>query len=319
MPFCANCGEQYKEDDKFCPKCGKQIQGIRKDSEESQNKTPKPAKKEISAGVQLGMITMIISGFVAIIAFLAGNRGVGFGGLKAVAIGLVIFVIAKWKNRKALIVSASVIVILIVSSLINSAWQNRNVEIKKITGKQCKVCKTIILADTTIIKKKYTEVKDKKFLYSYTDTLCSDCKSEGVKFFNEGKTQYYKGNFSLAVEKFKGAKLRDCHDAISWLDKANKALKEKKAKELAEAQKTLRKKYENLARKSFLDQGWDIKVYVHGSNYTYITLTWPLMGDVFVHNFEKSEMFDEIYNLGFRRVYYKDGYEYSKYTYWKDK
>jgi hypothetical protein len=317
MPYCTNCGEQYKEGDKFCPGCGKPTQDIQKDKEDNQIKTPETEKKEISTGIQIGILTMTISVFVAIIAFLSGNRGVGFGGLKFMAVGFIIFVIAKWKNRKALIVSASVIVVLIVSSLINSAWQNRNVEIKQVTGKQCKICKTIIVADTTTIEKKYMEVKDKKFLYSYTETLCSACKSEGVKFFNGGKTQYYKGNYSLAVQKFKDAKLREYQDATSWLNKANKALQDKKAKELAEAQKILRKKYENLARKSFLDQGWDIKVYVHGPNYTYITLTWPLMGDVFVHNFEKSDMFTEIYNLGFRRVYYKDGYEYSKYTYWK--
>ncbi len=247
MPFCANCGEQYKDGDKFCPECGKQIQGVQKDSEENQHKTPKPVKKEMSAGVQLGMLTMTISGFVAIIAFLAGNRGVGFGGLKAVAIGLIIFVIAKWKNRKALIVSVSVIVILIVSSLINSAWQNRNVEIKQVTGKQCKICKTIIVADTTTIEKKYTDVRGKKFLYSYTDTLCSTCRSEGVKLFNEGKSQYYKGDFSLAIEKFKDAKLREYQDAESWLNKANKALKDKKANELAVTLKKLKKEYDDVS------------------------------------------------------------------------
>jgi len=316
MSYCSSCGEQYKEGDKFCPSCGK---SIHESQEENHIEVPAIEKKGISTSIQIGILTMTISAFIALIAFSSGNRGLGFGGLKAVAVGFIIFVIAKWKDKKALIISASVIVILIISSLINSAWQNRNVEIKKITGKQCKVCKTIIVADTTTIEKKYTEVKGKKFLYSYTDTLCSTCKSEGVKFFNDGKTQYYKGNYSSAIEKFKGAKLRGYQDVGSWLTKANKALGKKKAKELAKSKKALRKKYETLARKSFLDQGWDIKVSVHGPDYTYITLTWPLLGDVFVHNFKKSEMFNEIYNLGFRRVYYKDGYEYSTYTYWKDK
>jgi hypothetical protein len=61
----------------------------------------------------------------------------------------------------------------------------------------------------------------------------------------------------------------------------------------------------------------DIKVYVHGPKSKYITLTWVLIGDVFIHKFEKSPMFQEIYDLGFRRVYYKDGYDFSKYTHWK--
>jgi len=319
MPFCASCGEQYKEGDKFCPGCGKLIQEPQKDKEDNHIEASETQKKGMPIGVQIGILTMTICFFIALIAFSSGKRGLGFGSLRFLAVGFIIFVIAKWKDKKAFIISTSVVIIIVISSLINTVWQNRNIDIKSITGEKCKICKTIIVADTTIIKKKYYEMKGEKFLYSYTETICSDCKNQGIKLFNEGKTLYDKGIFLPAIEKFKDAKLRGHQESGAWLDKANKALEKKKAKELAKSKKALRKKYETLAREAFLDKGWDIKVSVHGPDYTYITLTWPLIGDVFVHNFKKSEMFNEIYNLGFRRVYYSDGYEYSKYTYWEDK
>jgi tetratricopeptide (TPR) repeat protein len=97
-------------------------------------------------------------------------------------------------------------------------------------------------------------------------------------------------------------------------EEARRAAVEKKDEAKVEA--AAREEYQKLARNHFLDQGWDIDVLVNGPQNKYITLTWVWIDDVFVHDFRKSEMIREMRQLGFRRVYFKDGLGYSEYVHW---
>lgn len=316
MPYCQNCGAHYKEGANFCPECGEPIE-----EKEVRNKN-KGVSQRLGFWGTLGIFVMVIGFIIGWIGFMIGNSGAGFGGIKTVVIGLIIFMVAKWRNKRAFIVSGGIIVGWVLFSLISSAWQNRAVEIKEISGEKCIICGVVVSAETTIVEKSYKEVKNKDFIYTYKGIICDSCALVGKKSYKEGKIEYAKGNYILARNKFLDAQKRGIKDAKTWAEKANKKIEKikERVKNKAEREAGIRKraKYEKLARESFLDKGWDIKVRVHGPDNKYITFTWALMGDVFIHNFEKSPMFDEMYKLGFRRIYYKDDYNFSKYTYWKE-
>jgi hypothetical protein len=105
----------------------------------------------------------------------------------------------------------------------------------------------------------------------------------------------------------------------------------KKAADAATAKKTaadqaaalkagaaLRRSQESVLRDHFLDQGMDIKVKVSGENATVVTLTYILFSDVWAHKLKKSGgLADQLFDMGFKRIYLKDGNDYNTYIYRK--
>jgi len=215
------------------------------------------------------------------------------------------------------LVVVGIIILCAIVSAISNFIKNRDVSIKKVTGVRCTVCKKVFSADTTIIKMPKSQTDGKEFIFEYSDTLCEPCKekvaAEAEKIYQEGRKAYNAKKYDEALQKFAKAKSKGHKKAEEWHNKT----KEKRAKiaeaEQEEAKVKTRKTYEYLARAAFLDSGMDVKVRVHGTKNKTITLTFILIDAVWVHNFQKSEMYDEIFALGFRRINFKDGYDYSTY------
>jgi len=215
-----------------------------------------------------------------------------------------------------------IILFIAINAITNRPPSVKTIEVQKIIGAQCSECETIFSAETTVVSMPSNQVGGRKYITEYRDTICSDsCIKQreliAKKFYQEGRNAYNSKNYNTAKDKFIAAINKGYKDAQIWLEKTNKKIIAQQEVEKEKREIAARQAYAKLAREAFLDQGMDVKVYVHGPKNKYITLTYVLMGDVFIHNFEKSPMFQEIYNLGFRRVYYKDGYDFSKYTYWE--
>ena len=101
-------------------------------------------------------------------------------------------------------------------------------------------------------------------------------------------------------------------------DERTRRLKsEKKAAEiarrLAEANRLAmienRRAYADRLRTHFLDEGMDIRVRVSGTRADRLTMEYILFNAVWVHNFQKGSLIDEIKLLGFRRVDMRNGSE----------
>lgn len=73
-----------------------------------------------------------------------------------------------------------------------------------------------------------------------------------------------------------------------------------------------RKKHQAVVRQALLDEGVDVQVRVHGPSNRYITLSSPRMGDKFATGFEKTMMFQDMLNMGFRRFNYTNERGYYK-------
>ena len=83
------------------------------------------------------------------------------------------------------------------------------------------------------------------------------------------------------------------------------------AKEQAGHASEARRAYRNALRERFLDQGFDIKVATSGKNHTHLDLQFSLFNDVWVHRFQKGDLIKEIHALGFTRIRFQDGFDYS--------
>jgi hypothetical protein len=57
----------------------------------------------------------------------------------------------------------------------------------------------------------------------------------------------------------------------------------------------------------------DIKVSVSGQHNERLKLTFVLFNDVWMHNFKKGSLIDEIRGKGFKRVDLSDGYDWGYY------
>jgi len=290
------------------------------------------SKKSFARYFTFAEIAFICIGFLmTYYGFKNGSYRVGVVGAYLLVFGIDIFIFTIKRNKRTFLIVGLLTIILILSNVISYAWINRNVKIKKVTGVKCSSCKKVFSADTTVISIPVKKKAGRDFIFEYRDTLCELCKEriiqEADNLVREGKKEYRKGYYPIANAKFQDAKGKyskskagpeKIKNVSGWLEKTSREIATKRKKEKEYMVIATRKAYEELARNAFLDKGWDIKVRVHGPKSKYITLTWALMGDIFVHNFEKSSMFQEMYDLGFRRVYYRDGYNFSKYTYWKD-
>jgi len=78
-------------------------------------------------------------------------------------------------------------------------------------------------------------------------------------------------------------------------------------KVLAKQQAKFRGEYAKALRAGFLDKGLNIDVAIIGDNNDKIVLTYSLMGDVFVHNYQKSPQWRELKKMGFKSVNFKSG------------
>jgi hypothetical protein len=68
-----------------------------------------------------------------------------------------------------------------------------------------------------------------------------------------------------------------------------------------------------ILRTKFLDDGLDIKVQVKGQEAERLDLHFVLFNDVWTHNFKKGSLMGEIQRMGFKRVDFRDGYDYHVY------
>lgn len=227
----------------------------------------------------------------------------------------------------------SIITLMIVAIFVMCS---KKVEVEEITIVKCSDCKTIFSAETTTVFGKYDKSKtslivgDKIYgklepgtnsIIHYKDTLCENCieqrKIDAKKLYQEGRKAYNKKDYINAKQKFLAAHGKGYKDAYAWLRKTNKKIEAIKKAEEEKAEIIARKAYGKLLREHFLDNGMNIKIRIHGSKNTYATLTYSLIGDVFVHNFKKSTLCNEMHEMGFQRIYLNDGYDYSYYIYWE--
>lgn len=72
-----------------------------------------------------------------------------------------------------------------------------------------------------------------------------------------------------------------------------------------------RRVYETDLRNAFLDEGYDIKVEVSGDDNDILTLTFPLFNDVWDRKFETQGTYKSLQDMGFKRVFLSDGYDYQ--------
>ena len=97
---------------------------------------------------------------------------------------------------------------------------------------------------------------------------------------------------------------------ISFLSGTSRAERAKQAKAGDKAEMMIRKAYASKLRETFLDRSMDIKVSVAGQHAERLMLRYPLFGDVWVHQFQKGDLAEEIRSLGFKKVDFNDGYDY---------
>lgn len=232
------------------------------------------------------------------------------------------------------IVLSGVLGLCLVSALISGfisgikkAHNDESVFTKKIINHKCINCGQVITAETTDVRVKRGVLQGKKIVIENQDTLCGPCKlklapkAEG--FFQEGQIAYNSKDYVTARKKFYSAESLGSDKAVIWREKTNSMLnritaaEEKKKSAEEEADKAIgRKGYVIILREHFLDQNMDIKVWVSGPGNKYLHMQNFLFDDVWVHNFKKGDLAQEIQQLGFERVYFTDGYNYSTYVYW---
>ena len=223
-----------------------------------------------------------------------------------------------------IIICGIAFVIYLISSGIsscNTSRRNKPIKVKQISAAKCIECQTTFDPETTTVEKPRKEVGDKEYIYVYRDTVCEKCKliiqEKSNKLFNEGISLYKSKKYNEAIKKFQNAAKLKHPDTKEWIDKTQSQINKQIKIETAKLESNARKQYKSLARNVFLEMNMDVKVTVYGQNNTSITLTYVLMSDVWVHNFQKSPMYKEIKLLGFKRLNFKDGYDYYTYPYCK--
>jgi hypothetical protein len=107
--------------------------------------------------------------------------------------------------------------------------------------------------------------------------------------------------------------LRLTHYEDADLPEIEADLRARRAREEFIAKSDERSLYAGELRNHFLDQSLDIKVSVSGKHDERLKLTYVLFNDVWLHNFKKGSLIDEIRGKGFRRVDLTDGYNWGYY------
>jgi hypothetical protein len=302
MAFCSTCGEELKDGVKFCENCGARVEAPetenRKDTTSSVS-SPENKKTKKKSKFKQGCLIAAISVFFLFLLFLVCGHCIG-----------------RMDEKKA----------------------NEPVSVKKISGARCIATQATFRVDTSETTMLRKDVHEKEVVYRWKDTLSEagieKFNKEAEKLLDEGIQEFKGNNFTKAKKIFNRAreKIKDKSKVDVWLEKVNDKIqaqnkreeaerKKKKAakeKEIEKSTAGARKEYESLLRTNFLDKGLDIKVKVYGTNNTYISLTYVLIDDVWVHHFKKGDLIDEIREMGFKRVYFKDGHDYSQYIYWKN-
>jgi len=282
MPFCKKCGAELSEDSKFCPACGL------------------PTNSSVEVNVIENQVTEQKPKDAPIIKKKSKTKKIG-----------------------CLIIVAIIILISMVSLLCGKceeAKKNKLVEVKEVTGAKCSGCSEIFFPETTLVKRQFRYARNLEYTYRYRDTICAICedkfKKEANSLFAEGSKLFSSKKFDEARSKFVEAKQKGHKQAGDWIKKADQEINKANKLQEEKAKSVLRASYQNTLRGHFLDQNLDIKVRVHGPNNKYLTLTFVLFNDVWVHNFQKGELIKEVKALGFEKIYFKDGYDYSMYIYW---
>jgi hypothetical protein len=72
-----------------------------------------------------------------------------------------------------------------------------------------------------------------------------------------------------------------------------------------------RQAYAQVLQNKFYDDGLNIKVRTSGPDTTVLTMTFVLFDEVWVHNFQKGDLLDEVGRQGFKKVVVNDGYTKS--------
>lgn len=81
-----------------------------------------------------------------------------------------------------------------------------------------------------------------------------------------------------------------------------------KVKKLTSAE---RKENIEKLRNMFLDSGIDVEVSVYGKDNEILELKYSLFNDVWYRKFETTGMFDNLHNLGYKKIILNDNYDYK--------
>jgi len=186
------------------------------------------------------------------------------------------------------------------------------IDYKKVTNHRCNNCRQIFVAETTDAKMKRGELNGKKFVVEYRDTLCAPCILKlapvAERLFKEGQKAYYAKDYDTATEKLDSSAAIGCGKAEPWLDKVAARLTEIEKAKFEKGQAEERKTYALLLRAHFLDVGEDIEVHVRGKGNKELRLKYVLFTSVWIWNFQKGDLIEEIRAKGFKTVYFTDGY-----------
>jgi len=251
MPKCPNCGSIYEEGTNYCPECGQPIESEEKEKVEESEKRKTKKKKGLVGLGKFAIFIMVVGFFVAFISYRVDNNRVLLWGVEAFVVGLSIFIAVKWKSKKVYITAGSLLGALVLFNLGLYLWQHRSIEIEKINEVKCEFCDRIVKSDTSIITKTYIKVKDKNYILSSRDTVCDSCRNSAEGIFNEGKSEYWQGDYDNALIKFRAASQRQYRQANEWIDKT-KEVKQKK-KEVKQ-KKEERERKQRLAEKKRREQ-----------------------------------------------------------------
>lgn len=82
--------------------------------------------------------------------------------------------------------------------------------------------------------------------------------------------------------------------------------------EIEAEKEAMRRAFVRILEERYLDEGYDIRVYVRGERATTLVLEYVLFNRVWAHQLEKeADFWREMRKLGFKRVEMRDGYYFS--------
>ena len=164
--------------------------------------------------------------------------------------------------------------------------------------------------DIDLLKKDILKIESTQFLkesfYDLTSSQYEKLKEHDFSWLPN--YMYNKVSDSIFKEKM----FDSLSNYSSYID-AIEGEKKIRALRKKESESNSRKIYAAELRNAFLDAGLNIKVSVSGKNNTILKLNYSLIDEVFTHKFSKEGRISEWHNMGFERVYFSNGYDYSVY------
>jgi len=165
-------------------------------------------------------------------------------------------------------------------------------------------------SEIELLRADILNIQSLKFLKkSYYDL--SNSQYEGLKIHDFSRLPSYTFNH-VADSIFKEIMFDNLSNYASYTKEIEEE-KQKQAQREIENESYTRKAYATQLRNAFLDAGFNIKVKVTGKYNTNLTLTYSLFDEVWTRKFSKEGRISEWHNMGFQRVYFKNGYDFNVY------